>query len=130
VRRFGALQFDVTQERRKQRLRMPEGCHAATTPVPLAIVSTQCRGGALTRVQPGLQLAQELLDTTGQPNQLLIIAGAAKGFHALAQYTSRPYLDVWQRTRLMVGIADPLHCDRTGAACGVKHVGPTVLARR
>jgi hypothetical protein len=44
---------------------MPEGCQAATTPVVLSVVGTCCRGGALARVQPGLQLAQELIDTTG-----------------------------------------------------------------
>src|SRR5579859_4766037 len=56
LRRFGCLQFDVAQERGQQRLRMPEDREAAAAPVVLTVALASSRGGALARVQPGLQL--------------------------------------------------------------------------
>ncbi len=73
---------------------MPEGRQAATTPIMLTVASTNGRGGPLARAQPGLQLAKELIDVAGQPNQLLMIGRAVQGFHLLADYTSAVSLDV------------------------------------
>jgi hypothetical protein len=73
---------------------MPEDRHAAPTPIMLAIASTSDQGGTLARAQPRLQLAQELVDATGQPNELLIVAAAIRRLHSLPNYTPALSMDV------------------------------------
>ena len=73
---------------------MPENGQASTAPIVLTISSACRRGGPFARMQPALQLPQELIDTAGQTDKLLIIARTMKGFHLLAEYTSAVSLDV------------------------------------
>ena len=55
---------------------MPENCQAATTPIVLTVSSPSARGRPFPRMEPGFQFPQELIDTTGQPDKLLIFGRA------------------------------------------------------
>jgi len=72
---------------------MPENCQAATTPIVLTVSSPSARGRPFPRMEPGFQFPQELIDTTGQPDKLLIFGPAVKWFHLLDEYTSYACLD-------------------------------------
>jgi hypothetical protein len=73
---------------------MPENCQAATTPIVLTVSSPSARGRPFPRMEPGFQFPHELIDTTGQPDKLLIFGRAVKWFHLLDEYTSDACLDV------------------------------------
>ena len=73
---------------------MPENGQASSAPIVLTISSAYSRGGPFARMEPTLQFPQQLIDTAGQTDKLLIIARALKRFHLLAEYTSAVSLDV------------------------------------
>ena len=73
---------------------MPDSGQASTAPIVLTISRATGRGGPFARMEPAFQLPQELIDTAGQTDKLLIIGRAMKRFHLLAEYTSAVSLDV------------------------------------
>ena len=73
---------------------MPENGQASTAPIVLTISSASSRGGPFARMEPAFQLPQELIDTAGQTDKLLIIARAMKRFHLLPEYACADSLDV------------------------------------
>lgn len=73
---------------------MPENGQASTAQIVLTISSASSRGGPFARMEPAFQLPQELIDTAGEIDKLLIIGRALKGFHLLAEYTSAVPPDV------------------------------------
>lgn len=85
---------------------MPENGQASTAPIVLTISSASGRGGPFARMEPAFQLPQELIDTAGQTDKLLIIARAMKGFHLLAEYTSAVCPDVPNRYFNLRGCAE------------------------
>jgi hypothetical protein len=91
---LGCLELYVAQESIEQGLRVPENCQASMAPIVLTISSASSRRGPFARMEPAFQLPQELIDTAGQTNKLLIIARTMKVFHLLAEYTSAVRLDV------------------------------------
>ena len=82
---------------------MPENGQASAAPIVLTISSASSGGGPFARVKPAFQFPQELIDTAGQTDKLLIIARAMKGVHLLAEYTSAVSLDVPTRIYVCLG---------------------------